>query len=139
MTTLLEQIVRMPFDNPGPRPRADVPCAGCRRCCTNNSIVMLLEQEGDVLAAYEHEIVDLPGAGRGPILKRKPNGDCIYLGAHGCTIHDRAPAVCKVFDCRDAYLNFLSYPRADRRRMIRDGMIDPDIFERGRALIGEQA
>lgn len=134
MTTLIERVVHMPLDNPGPRPRAIVPCAGCRRCCTGNSIVMLLAQEGDDVAAYEHDIVTLPGAGRGPILKRKPNGDCIYLGADGCTIHDRAPAVCRVFDCRDAYRAIMALPRVDRRQMLRAGIVDPDIVATGKRL-----
>jgi Fe-S-cluster containining protein len=96
---------------------------------------MLFEHEGDLLADYEHEIVDLPGVGRGPILRRKPNGDCHYLGADGCTIHDRTPVVCRVFDCRGAYLNFLDHPRNERRRMIAEGYVDKAIFDRGRALL----
>jgi Fe-S-cluster containining protein len=76
-----------------------------------------------------------PGAGRGPILKRRPNGDCVYLGENGCTIHDRAPTVCRVFDCRDAYLNFMQHPRSERRRMIREKYVDPEIFEIGRKMI----
>jgi len=133
---LLEQIVRRPLDNPGPRPDAIVPCGGCRRCCRGNSIVMLLAQEGDDVASYEHELVALPGAGRGPILKRRPNGDCFYLGTAGCTIHDRAPAVCRVFDCRGAYLAVMDHPRAERRRMIKSGFVDREILDRGRELLG---
>jgi hypothetical protein len=132
---LLEQIVRMPLDGHRP-PDAVVPCGGCRRCCQGNSIVMLLEREGDDLASYEHELVTLPGAGRGPILKRRPNGDCFYLGAGGCTIHDRAPAVCRVFDCRRAYLAFMDFPRADRRRMVKAQAVDREILDRGRELLG---
>jgi hypothetical protein len=134
MTTLLEQIVRLPRDNPGPRSRVDVPCNGCRRCCTGNSIVMLLPQEGDAVDSYEHEFVTLPGAGRGPILKRRPNGDCIYLGERGCTIHDRAPAVCRVFDCRSAARAIMELPRAERRRMMKAGYIDSEIVAIGRRL-----
>jgi hypothetical protein len=43
---------------------------------------MLLERKGDDVASYEHELVDLPGDGRGPILKRRPNGDCVYPAAN---------------------------------------------------------
>jgi len=35
------------------------------------------------------------------ILCRKPNGDCIYLIDGKCSIHGRAPKVCRDFDCRD--------------------------------------
>lgn len=133
--SLLEQIIRRPLDNPGAPPPATVPCGSCRRCCQGNSIVMLLEHEGDWVATYEHEIVDLPGAGRGPILKRRPNGDCIYLGEQGCTIHGRAPVICKVFDCRNAFAAFMQHAPSDRRRMIKAGAIDKDILNRGRDLL----
>jgi Fe-S-cluster containining protein len=137
---LLEQIVRLPLDNPGvSTARVNVPCGACRLCCRSNSIVMLLEREGDVVASYEHEVVDLPGAGRGPILKRKPNGECIYLGKNGCSIHDRAPAVCRVFDCRGAYLAFMDHPRPERRRMLKEGCVDGEILKRGRELLDEDA
>jgi hypothetical protein len=132
---LLQHIVRMPLDNPGPRPAAVVPCGSCRRCCQGNSIVMLLEQEGDLIESYQHEFVNLPGAGRGPILKRTADGDCVYLGESGCTIHDRAPVVCRVFDCRGAYSAFMTHPRPDRRRMVKSRAVDPEILDRGRALI----
>lgn len=133
-SALLESIVRRPLDNPAP-PAADVPCGACRRCCQHNSIVMLLPQHGDQVETYDHEIVTLPGAGRGPILKRKPNGDCIYLGADGCTIHDRAPVICKTFDCRGAFLAFMDRPRQERRRMLKAGMIDGEILDAGKTLL----
>jgi hypothetical protein len=61
---LLEQIIRRPLDNPGaPKLRANVPCGTRRRCCRGGSLVMLLEREGDDIASYVHELVDLPGAG----------------------------------------------------------------------------
>jgi Fe-S-cluster containining protein len=137
---LLEQLVRRPLDHPGASARADVPCGSCRRCCRGNSIVMLLPDEGDVVASYEHEIINLPGAGRGPVLKRKPNGDCTYLGENGCTIHDRAPTICRVFDCRGAYRAFMQHTRNERRRILKGGMIDKEILDAGRdRLIGEEA
>jgi uncharacterized protein len=141
MTDLLAGIVRRPLDRSQPRPPdATVPCGSCRRCCQKNSTVMLLPQEGDDVQSYQHEIVDLPGAGRGAILKRKDNGDCIYLGEHGCTIHDRAPVICRVFDCRNAYLNFVAeHPRAERRKLIKLGYVDPEIFDQGKALLAREA
>jgi hypothetical protein len=36
------------------------------------------------------------------------------LGRDGCTLHDRAPAICPAFDCRDL---FLSKTRAERLAM----------------------
>jgi Fe-S-cluster containining protein len=133
---LAEDLVGRVLDIPAPQ-SAKVPCGSCRRCCQTNSIVMLLPQHGDVVESYEHELVDLPGAGRGPILKRRPNGDCIYLGQHGCTIHDRAPVICRVFDCRTAFLAFNEHAPSDRRRMIKGGMVEKQILDRGRELLEE--
>ncbi len=121
--------------------RADVPCGSCRQCCRGNSMVMLLADEGDDVASYEHEIISLPAdrlgpladkSGSGPILKRQPNGDCIYLGPDGCSIHDRAPVICRVFDCRGLVR---SYSRQQIRTMIADGLLDRDIIDRGRKLL----
>jgi Fe-S-cluster containining protein len=102
---------------------ANVPCNGCRLCC-QRELVMLFPEEGDDVSSYVHEIM-------GPmiVLKRRPNGDCVYLGDGGCTIHDRAPVMCKAFDCR---LNFLKYSRNERRVMVRDGLASKELFEAGR-------
>jgi Fe-S-cluster containining protein len=54
----------------------------------------------DDVSSYEHEPVAHPLTGAPAIaLKRQRNGDCFYLGPTGCTIHDRAPALCREFDC----------------------------------------
>jgi hypothetical protein len=34
------------------------------------------------------------------MIAHKPNGECIYLDEHGCTIHDKAPSLCRSADCR---------------------------------------
>ena len=31
---------------------------------------------------------------------------CVYLGDAGCTIHERAPYVCRKFDCRVRFLQW---------------------------------
>jgi Fe-S-cluster containining protein len=33
------------------------------------------------------------------LVKKKNNGDCIYLKANKCSIHERRPVVCKEFFC----------------------------------------
>ena len=33
------------------------------------------------------------------VLNHLTNGDCVYLGPDGCTIHGRHPAICRTFDC----------------------------------------
>jgi Fe-S-cluster containining protein len=88
---------------------------------------MLLPDEGDDVGSYEHEIVTLP-AGTGPVLK-KIDGHCVYLVDDRCSIHERAPLVCRVFDCRRWYLR---HDRATRRRMIREGHAAAEIFDAGR-------
>jgi hypothetical protein len=61
----------------------------------------------------EHVTVEVDGE-TFHMLKHKDNGDCFYLDKNGCTIHDRAPSVCRQFDCRQY---FLSMTRAARRAM----------------------
>lgn len=108
--------------------RADVPCGSCHLCCRGD-VIMLLPDEGDDVASYEHEIVTLPGVGTGAVLKKGRDGNCIYLGPDGCTIHDRAPTICRIFDCRRW---FMSKTRAERRRLVASGLADKEIFEAGR-------
>lgn len=72
----------------------DLDCGGCVECCRGDAI-FLHPECGDDVSMYDWE----PYEGR-PILKHKPNGDCIYLGDKGCTIHDRAPVICRELDCR---------------------------------------
>lgn len=59
-------------------------------------------------------------------LECKPNGDCIYLGEHGCTIYDRRPSICREFDCR---VMFLSLSRNERRQWIKSGFMGKDVFK----------
>ena len=92
---------------------------------------MLFPDEGDVVESYEHRVVDLP-EGRGAILKKGSDGNCIYLGPSGCTIHDRAPKICRVFDCRRW---FLSKSRNERRTMVKAGAADAAVFEAGRKRV----
>jgi uncharacterized protein len=107
--------------------RTSVPCNGCRVCC-QRELVVLFPEKGDDPARLEH--VALPSE-FGPILvlKHKDDGDCVYLGADGCTIHDRAPAVCRSFDCR-AY--FLSMNRHERRLHEKRSVNKVGIFQAGR-------
>jgi len=109
---------------------ASVPCNGCTACC-QNELLMLHPEMGDIVEAYETQAVTNPITGeRRMALKQKPNGDCLYLGDKGCTIHDRAPAICKAFDCRRFFLNIGS--RNERRRLLKTGYITKDVIEAGR-------
>ena len=66
------------------------------------------------------------------ILDRLPNGDCAYLGEHGCTIWDRAPYECRQYDCREMFKNS---DRAGRKLAVRNGVVPKGVFERGRELL----
>ncbi len=92
---------------------SNVPCNGCRACCRYEMIPL---QDGDDPRMYEHRVITTP-IGDLAVLKRQPNGDCIYLGVDGCTIHGRAPVVCRAFDCRAWYAMQTS---AERRVLKRD-------------------
>lgn len=85
-------------------PRATVPCGSCRACC--NELIILHPEDGDDPSAYLTRTVKHPLTGQPvPALLHKPDGNCFYLGKEGCTIHERAPILCREFDCRRAVLN----------------------------------
>lgn len=109
-------------------PPVDVPCNGCTLCCRRD-MIMILPEEGDDLESYEHEIRTIPGVGSIATVKKGANGFCIYLGENGCTIHERAPTICKTFDCRDLYR---MKTRHERRRLIATGMASKAVFDAGR-------
>lgn len=72
-----------------------VPCNGCTLCCRGDAIRLL---PGDDVNAYRTEPHShYPGA---LMLAHKANGDCIYLGATGCTIQEDKPTMCREMDCR---------------------------------------
>jgi hypothetical protein len=109
--------------------RASVPCNGRRLCCINDAII-LHPEHGDDPALYQTVPVTHPLNGRPALmLDHKPNGECVYLGPTGCLIHDRAPVICREYDCRRQYLQI---PRAERRRLVRSGLMSADKFNAGR-------
>lgn len=110
---------------------ADVPCIGCTICC-KNELLFLHPEMGDVPSDYETQKALNPITGRlGLALKHNSNGNCIYLGMHGCTIHGKAPAICKEFDCRKLLLAIGGRPA--QRRALKTGLITKDVFDAGRA------
>lgn len=110
--------------------RSAVPCAGCTACC-KNELLMLHPEMGDKPEAYETQDVTNPLTGKpGIALKQKRNGDCTYLGDDGCTIHDRAPAICREFDCRQFFLNMGD--RATRRKLLSQGLLTKEVMDAGR-------
>ena len=102
-----------------------VPCNGCRACCYD--AVWLLPKLGDDVDSYDHVMVN--GA---PTLRRNDDVSCVYLGAHGCSIHERAPALCKHFDCRKFYSALT--PEQRQRALKRKENVA--IFAAARKLLG---
>lgn len=109
---------------------SDVPCNGCTACCKHDDVYLRPEEDPrDYLV--EPGLNALTGE-VGWRLQHKPRGGgCIYLGDGGCTIHDRAPAICKRFDCRFAVAMLDELPRPIRRRMLRlygsKGIYGPEV------------
>lgn len=112
-------------------PRTPVPCNGCRVCC-QNELLFLHPEMGDRAEDYDTVPAVNPITGRrGLALRSKPNGECIYLGPGGCTIHDRAPAICKEFDCRRLLRKLGGRPA--QRRALKTGMVTKELFDAARA------
>lgn len=105
----------------------DVPCGGCTACC-NYGLIFLAPDED--ISQYETVRATNPQTGsEGDTLAHKPDGSCVYLGKSGCTIHARAPRICKEFDCRMMYL---ALTRQERRAA--PGM-HQDVLAAGRARV----
>lgn len=80
--------------------RRSVPCDGCTACCRHELVIMHPE-DGDDPSQYLTRRVVNPLTGAPEIaLMHRPDGSCVYLGDSGCTIHDKAPVICRAFDCR---------------------------------------
>lgn len=111
--------------------RIPVPCGSCRACCRNEAVV-LFPEDGDDPSTYEHIVVEAEDGQQLMLLAMHRNGDCVYLGPDGCTIHHRAPVICREFDCRRF---FLSMSRNDRRITERQAGQKTPIFAAGRARL----
>jgi Fe-S-cluster containining protein len=93
-----------------------VVCGACRSCCRSNTLVLIVPGEDAPFETFETDVVDLNTLktdlknhfqdGQARALKRKPNGDCVYLdAATGCTIYERRPAMCRAFNCVEHLLS----------------------------------
>ncbi|WP_298800075.1 YkgJ family cysteine cluster protein [uncultured Devosia sp.] len=109
-----------------------VPCGECTICCRGGEAITLHPEDGDVPAFYQTSLVRHPLTGAPiQILKQKPDGSCIYLGATGCTIYERRPVICKAFDCR----LFAKRIKGElRRKILADGLGAAEVFERGEQM-----
>ena len=117
-----------------------VNCAGCTLCCRGD-MIMLHPECGDDPSQFETVRARNPITGEmGDMVAKKPGTlDCIYLGETGCTIHGRAPAICRAFDCGLLFERIMAqYPRVERRRMVSQRLIGKDVFEQGRRVTAER-
>jgi hypothetical protein len=104
-----------------------VPCNGCTLCCQGDAV--RLEPE-DLDAGYQTETHPyIPGA---LMIAHRPNGECVYLDEHGCSIHDRAPSLCRSADCRSVAVRF-EFQSA--MRLHRLGRLDIRVWDQGRKLL----
>ena len=109
-----------------------VPCNGCTLCC-HADIIMLHPECGDDPSTYLTTPMVNPLTGEpGLMVQKKPGTlDCIYLGEKGCSIHERAPVICREFDCG---LMWASRSRAERRRLVASGLFSREVFDQGRRI-----
>lgn len=109
-----------------------VDCKGCGSLCCKGDKIVLHPREGDDPSLYltEPTLHDLTGE-RVLMLQHADNGDCVYLGAKGCTIYDRRPVICREFDCA---LSFMKMTKVQRREAVRRGWVDPAVIARGKKL-----
>lgn len=112
-----------------------VPCGTCTLCCRGEAIELRPERGDDpAKLGLEnlrpgHSFID----GRPThFVRQTEDGACIFLGEAGCTIHDRAPFLCRFYDCREAYL---MTPRRERKRRVALGIADQKLYDRGRELV----
>lgn len=106
-----------------------VPCNGCTLCCQGDAIRLTEEDNPADYITEPHPYI--AGA---LMLAHKPNGDCIYLDNNGCSIHDRAPALCRSADCRSIALKY-DFDTAMRLHQMK--RIDIRVWDKGNDLINE--
>ncbi len=113
----------------GRLPLKEVPCNGCTLCCQGDAIRLEQEDRAEEYRTEPHPYI--PGA---LMLAHKPNGECIYLEEHGCSIHDRAPSLCRAADCRAVALK-IGFETAAKLHAMR--RLDFRVWNKGSELIEE--
>lgn len=97
---------------------------------------MLHPDRGDDPARFVTVPFTNPVTGKRALrIPQMPNGDCYYLDEGGCSIHDRAPVVCREFDCRRFVTIFEALPAAQRKQFRDAGLIDDATLAAGRLRI----
>jgi Fe-S-cluster containining protein len=113
--------------------QTEVPCHACTECCKSGQALLLSPAQGDDVESCQVNVAAHPDTGE-PVymLATKANGECVYLGASGCTIYERRPLLCRSFDCRKHYLIL---PKQDRDNLVRLGLSSRVVFNAGRARV----
>jgi len=106
-----------------------VPCNGCTLCCQGDAIRLTEEDNPADYLTETHPYIT--GA---LMLAHKQNGDCIYLDEKGCSIHERAPSLCKSADCRSIALKYDFTTAMQLHQMKR---IDIRVWDKGNDLLKE--
>jgi Fe-S-cluster containining protein len=105
----------------------EVPCKGCTLCCQGDAI--RLEPEDRAIDYKTEPHLYIPGA---LMLAHKANGECIYLDERGCSIHDRAPSLCRTADCRNLAAR-IDFETARKLHLI--GKLDIRVWDQGHRLL----
>lgn len=104
-----------------------VPCNGCTLCCQGDAVRL---EPDDLKMNYRTEPHPyIPGA---LMIAHKPNGECIYLDEHGCSIHNRAPSLCRVADCRSLAVRL---SLAEAMKLHSMGRLDFRVWDQGHKLL----
>jgi hypothetical protein len=85
------------------------------------------EDKAEALQTEPH-----PSIAGARMVAHKPNGECAYLTADGCSIHDHAPSLCQTADCRSVAAR-LDFDAA--RRLHLQGRLDLRVWDKGRMLL----
>jgi len=79
-----------------------IECGECRKCCQwgrEGKRIGAIITTKEVMS-NQYEFTKVASVFR---LNVNHEGDCIYLGEKGCTIHDTKPEWCRTFDCRELF------------------------------------
>ncbi len=106
-----------------------VPGSGCTLCCQGDAIKLTEEDNPEDYLTEQHPYI--PGA---LMLAHKPNGNCVYLIDSGCSIHDRAPSLCRSADCRSIALRY-DFTTAMQLHLM--NRIDIRVWDKGNELLAD--
>jgi hypothetical protein len=73
-------------------------CGGCSRCCRNKLIQVNPYEIARLASKLGMSTTDFIGAHLdGVYLRRKDDGNCGFLNAQGCSVHEARPLVCRLY------------------------------------------